>query len=109
MQPDNNAMLQCSCCNRWVHYKCSELPVYMLYLLVISKRKFTCVNCMDVSVEWLETNKDLRSDKTYGLVSCGTQKYTNAQADVAVQASFNDHFSVNEVKIILTKLCISSC
>ena len=87
MQPDSETILQCSKCCEWVHYKCSELPIYMLYSLVHSKRKFTCVKCVHVTEEWLAINKDLKLERTYKTVSCGTQTDRNTTMSSAIQAT----------------------
>ena len=38
-------MLQCHEGKCWVHYKCTQLPIYMLYNLVKSQRRYSCKNC----------------------------------------------------------------
>ena len=73
-------MLQCSDCRKWIHYKCSDLPTYMLYSLVNSKRKYTCVNCVSISEDWLACNKDT--------LHCNTEKNINITLDSSIQATY---------------------
>ena len=81
MKPYNKAMLQCSSCYEWVHFKCSELPIYMLYSLVNSKRKFTCVNCVDITDEWLAVNEDLQTGKIFDTVDVQTEDNIKEECD----------------------------
>ena len=37
--------LCCSECHRWIHYICSELPVYYILILENTKRKCSCACC----------------------------------------------------------------
>ena len=37
--------LCCSECDRWIHYICSELPIYYILILENTKRKYSCAYC----------------------------------------------------------------
>jgi len=55
VREEGKASLSCSTCLRSVHYQCTKLPVYQIELYVQRKlRKFTCVNCVDVSPRLVE-------------------------------------------------------
>ena len=45
----NDEMIQCHECNSWTHYLCSKLPVYQLFTLVNSSRRYTCELCAKVT------------------------------------------------------------
>ena len=78
----NNFMIQCNKCQGWTHYLCTKLPIYQLYLLVHTSRRYTCEKCSNVTPafreKWaskLETEKDHPTqnsgniDKTQEIVS----------------------------------------
>ena len=49
--------LLCSSCNRHVHYKCSQLPLYQIQSFLVNKRNmkhFNCYNCVVVPKELSE-------------------------------------------------------
>ena len=43
-------MLQCknATCKQWIHYQCTRLPLYQLYLLCETGRKFECEQCTEI-------------------------------------------------------------
>ena len=48
---DPNKLI-CTKCKRYVHYKCSRIPAYVIQMFLEKKyRHFACINCMDVSKE----------------------------------------------------------
>ena len=51
--PDSD-MLHCSKCKKWTHYICTKLPVYQLFLLISTSRKFTCEMCTTVPSDFIE-------------------------------------------------------
>ena len=38
--------LQCDDCKKWVHYLCSEIPIYLLIAFENTSRKYSCPNCV---------------------------------------------------------------
>ena len=38
--------LQCDYCKKWIHYKCTELPIYFLVFLENTKTKYCCIECI---------------------------------------------------------------
>ena len=44
-------MILCNSCHTWIHYECTNLPVYQLSMLMMTNRKYTCQKCA------LEDNK----------------------------------------------------
>ena len=51
---DNDNMLFCNTCAGWVHYDCTNLPLYAMYSLITTKRKYTCQNCVSIPSEFLQ-------------------------------------------------------
>ena len=47
---DDKYKLECSKCNRYVHYDCTQLPLFQIQLfLTTGYRKFICANCIVIS------------------------------------------------------------
>ena len=47
---DDTNMMQCSTCKTWMHYACTDLPIYMIKQLCSkTNRKFDCQTCVGVS------------------------------------------------------------
>ena len=44
---DHDKMIECSECKKWMHYKCTDLPPYMICSLTKGKRKYSCQNSVD--------------------------------------------------------------
>ena len=56
----NNFMLKCSDCRKNVHYKCSRLPMYQIYLYKSGKRKYICEPCVgDIPADFREQVTDI--------------------------------------------------
>ena len=54
--------LKCSNCKLPIHYECSKLPQYQLYLFVKKTRKFTCEECVDLSSsDWPQVGPQVES------------------------------------------------
>lgn len=49
--------LQCQECKYWIHYKCSDLPVYQLFLYENTQRRFTCKFCVNIDEDFLTSYK----------------------------------------------------
>ena len=45
---DHDNMNECNECKKWIHYKCINLPPYMICSLTKGKRKYSCQNCVDI-------------------------------------------------------------
>ena len=43
--------IQCSNCQKWVHFECSELPAYQLIVYNTTTRKYTCKMCVILTTE----------------------------------------------------------
>jgi len=41
-------MIQCNSFNKWIHYTCSMLPPYQVYIFVTSSRRYSCPNCVQI-------------------------------------------------------------
>ena len=56
-------MIEYSECKAWIHYQCTELPLYMIDRLVKGRIKYLCTLCINVNEilekykETLKTNK----------------------------------------------------
>lgn len=56
---DNERKIKCTKCKRFVHFACTNLPMYQLQLFFTKNyRGFTCVNCVKVTEELEELFKD---------------------------------------------------
>ncbi|CAC5386637.1 unnamed protein product [Mytilus coruscus] len=53
----NAFMIQCCRCQLWTHYKCTRLPVYQIYLLTSTSRRYNCETCTTVPPSFLEKCK----------------------------------------------------
>ena len=52
---ENEQAIQCQECKYWVHYKCSDLPEYQLYLYESTQRRYTCKFCVSIDNYFLKT------------------------------------------------------
>jgi hypothetical protein len=46
---DTSYMFLCCVCSKWVHYMCTMLPRYQLFIFATTARKFQCMNCTGIS------------------------------------------------------------
>lgn len=44
----NPNMIQCSKCQNWTHFKYTRLPVYVVYTLTSTSRRYDCEECTKV-------------------------------------------------------------
>ena len=52
---DDNRKIKCSKCKRFVHYTCTNLPIYQLRLFYTKNyRGFICVSCVEVPADFKE-------------------------------------------------------
>ena len=56
---DNDNMISCTDCRVWIHFECTELPLYQLYSLVSTKRKFTCEKCSKIPDDFLSKFQEI--------------------------------------------------
>ena len=54
---EEEAAIQCQECKYWMHYRCTNLPEYQLYLYECTQRRFTCKFCVDIDDEFSENLK----------------------------------------------------
>ena len=73
--------IQCQDCKTWLHYNCSMLPPYQLFLYESTQRKFTCEFCTDMDEEYEPSYKSQ------------SEKETKNQTDI-----MNDKFVVEDNK-----------
>ena len=43
--PSENFVIQCDDCKQHIHYECSKVPTFQLWLFTKTQRKFTCERC----------------------------------------------------------------
>ena len=55
---DGENCIQCQDCKTWIHYKCSKLPPYQLFLYESTQRKYTCEFCAEMDEDF---NKEYNS------------------------------------------------
>ena len=79
--------LECDKCNRYVHYRCTELPLYQLsQFLIKGYRKYHCTNCVHVpeylvdlpKIPSLTTNQErTMADLTIAIKQCNEENETH--------------------------------
>ncbi|CAG2206202.1 unnamed protein product [Mytilus edulis] len=52
--PFDKFMIMCNSCKSWTHYICTELPMYQLYKLTSTSRKYTFSKCTVIPDEFRE-------------------------------------------------------
>ena len=52
LSPDSTYMLKCCDCKLSIHFSCTNLPRYQLYLYVKTSRKFSCEVCSLIPADW---------------------------------------------------------
>ena len=50
---ESDHAIQCQECKYWVHYRCSDLPGYQLYLYESTQRRYTCKICVDIDEDFV--------------------------------------------------------
>ena len=56
-------MIECSECKAWIHYQCTELPLYMTASLVKGRRKYLCTSCININETLEKYTETLKTDK----------------------------------------------
>ena len=51
----NMPFLKCADCKMLVHYQCSKLPDYQVYMFVKKQRKYTCERCVTLPPDWVRS------------------------------------------------------
>ena len=59
---DSSQMIQCATCKSWLHFTCSALPPYQLYVFTKTQRKFECEMCINVPGDFLSKVKKCTAD-----------------------------------------------
>ena len=49
---DKDQSIQCQDCKEWVHYICTKLPPYQLYLYETTQRRYTCEICTEMDDDY---------------------------------------------------------
>ena len=82
---DNKYMIQCSDCQKRIHYYCTKLPPYMLTIFKEKKqRKFTCEDCVSVDPnikDHVDSFSELVSNTTKTMPNEESQN-TNAKEEI---------------------------
>lgn len=53
---DTDQSIQCQDCKGWIHYVCTRLPAYQLYLYESTQRRFTCEFCTEMDDDFQVKN-----------------------------------------------------
>ena len=61
---ESDHAIQCQECKYWVHYRCSDLPEYQLYLYESTQRRYTCKFCVDIDEDFVINYSDKRVSST---------------------------------------------
>ena len=78
-QPVIEAGINCTECKKWIHYQCTELPAYQLYLYESTTRKFTCSLCSNIDTLFLEEFNELTQSAKQ---ECNETKHQQTQTEV---------------------------
>jgi len=87
-------VLVCMVCERFVHYKCTKLPLYQIQAFLNAKAKrngrwtFLCINCVEVP-------KDLPA-----LCDAVKDDFTELKSDISVRDRVIEEYDDNEKKLI---------
>ena len=54
--------LMCDSCSKWIHYYCSDVPVYILKCFAKTKRKYDCKECADVKYKDSDWENEAKSN-----------------------------------------------
>ena len=80
-EDDGLNRLFCVECKRFVHYRCTRLPLYQLECFITKKsRKYTCVNCVDIRGDLLELMAGYDPDQ-----SLEVEELTQALQEISFQ------------------------
>ena len=68
-----NSGIKCGKCQMWVHYICSEVPIYLLVALVKSNRRYTCRECTKEGIAtydatFVEIKKNMQEEEHRGII-----------------------------------------
>ena len=82
---DDTYKFKCIECHRLVHYRCTRLPAYQVYLFTITGyRKFKCANCVDVpkylqvmTPDMPASHSKTMTDLTNALEECNAENDTH--------------------------------
>ena len=56
-------MIESSECKAWIHYQCTELPLFMIASLVKGRRKYLCTSCININETFEKYIKTLKTNK----------------------------------------------
>ena len=96
--PDSDDMIQCANCKKWLHYVCTMLPSYQLWVFTSTCRTFECSACVQVPEDFQNkfhvclTNQETQteSDTSSELASTATQTYAElSSSDIRVAITQN--------------------
>ena len=96
--PSSKNFLKCSTCLLPVHYECSKLPQYQLYMFVKKTRKFTCEDCVDLS-DWPH-EPSVKSPTTATAAPSGVAPSTAASITKADMTLLFNHLEKNLVDVL---------
>lgn len=93
--PTNDAMIMCNSCKGWTHYKCTKLPIYQVYLLVSTSRRYTCEKCVNIPNDF---------KKEWNSINPTTQKSVETRIPQAASEKVPETIQVSQVTELFNKL-----
>lgn len=97
---DDEYTLACNSCKRSVHFECTQLPIYQLQLILNTKSKrYTCVNCVEISKSLMEIMPRAEKGKTAWL----KKEITGCENVIKAQKSTIEN-QKEELKILRQRL-----
>jgi len=89
----------CEDCGSWVHYLCTDLPLYQVSKLITSKRKFSCENCVAIS-------EDIHVSMSQGVRKCSIKEdevgATGIDEDVKEIREMSEDINSNQYQLMDT-------
>ena len=103
-------MIESSECKAWIHYQCTELPLFMIASLVKGRRKYSCTSCININetfekyIKTLKTNKpgENKPSITIPEKEIENLQHLLSKKETEIQ-KLDDSKTVNENKIADTK------
>ena len=103
---DNKFMIECSECKAWIHYQCTELPLYMIASLVEGRKEYSCTSCININetlekyTKTLKTNKPGENEPSFTIPEKEIEKVKHLLSEKETEIQkLDDSKTVNENKI----------
>jgi ribonuclease HI len=107
---DSEDMIQCDNCTKWVHYQCTKIPRYHMYLMTHSKRKFICEPCASETNDIPESFMAPRPRLSVSQPKCHNKEDSSSgqksQLSQITQTDPVDQATISASELILEKIVV---